>query len=187
MPSLVSHYIVGNRVLENINKSFRYNKFENVFKVGSVFPDYISKDKHYRVKGTYFDVPSIDLFLNDIKKIDEFNCGYLVHLLLDYYFSEVYLPSLNVININVFTNGGIYKDYDVLNKLLVDYFDVDVFSLEYLLVNYDIDKSKFEYDINCIKGSVVGDLKYIEVVSYIKFLEDISLKISKDILKIINN
>ena len=97
---------------------------------------------------------------------------------------EDYLKKINP-NKNIFLDGLIYKDYDVLNHLLVKKFNLDVEYIEKALMKYNckIKEEKLKYNINCLKNNISGKTYYLNINSFSKFLKEIGMKADEAFLK----
>ena len=113
MPSYVIHLATANEYLRK-----HKNEITNLndFFLGAVSPDFTTKEK----KGeTHFGESSSVLYLRQyLEKKDlntDFNKGYFLHLVTDYIFYNKLLEC---------TSKDIYTDYDILNKYLIEKYNV---------------------------------------------------------------
>ncbi len=113
MPGYVIHLATAN---EYIKKHPNEIKDISEFLIGSISPDLTTKDK----KGeTHYGETSSILYLrkylekNELKS--DYNRGYFLHLVTDYIFYNKLLE---------YTSKDIYNDYDILNKYLIEKYDV---------------------------------------------------------------
>ena len=91
-----------------------YNNDE--FIEGEIYPDSVSEKslKHYGSKSSKVILKD---FLKENKLEDSYKKGYFLHLVTDYLFYNKYL--------DIFTKD-IYNDYDILNKFLIEKYDVKI-------------------------------------------------------------
>lgn len=86
---------------------------------------------------------------------------------------------------DIFNNGdkSIYKDYDILNKDIVEYFNIDVDYLTNILSEFDedIELKKLDLNLKCLKINEDGKTTYLDKDDFIKFLSDISIVIAEEI------
>lgn len=183
MPSIASHFVCAKLVSNwlNINNDDFYR--------GNILPDIIKKDNsHYKKYYEYCLVPDIESFLKGYEIKDILDVGYLCHLLLDKYFLDEYIPTYidNYDKVrDLFSEFKIYNDYVNLNKILIDYFELDLEYINIIMMNftYKLDKDKYKLNLSSINYlDTSGELKYIKLDSYILFLENISFRISKEIM-----
>lgn len=182
MPSVCAHMVVA----KEISKKLNINR--NDFIKGNLLPDIIEKeDSHHKIKGDLYMIPDIDYFLENLDLSKDLYIGYLTHLLLDKHYLNDYLKSLYP-NTNVFADGKIYRDYDYLNSLLINKFELDIDNLEEILNTYSckIKKEKLESNIDCLKQRLSGNTKYLNFESFSQFLLDVSDIISKELVKYAN-
>ena len=176
MPNMSGHMAIAKRVSDILNIK------DKNFYIGNLLPDlYLDKKKsHYKIQGTKYLIPDIDYVKNNLDLKNIKNLGYLCHLLLDKYYLEEYLKDIEE---NVFESDKLYKDYDILNKDIVKYFNLDV---DYILdslkyIDDDIEESKLETNITCLKKNEFGETYYLDKDKFIKFLDDISCRIAKEV------
>ena len=86
MPNIVAHYVCGKLVADKLHITNKdYLK-------GNLYPDYIDKKRHYRIKGRLFEIPDIELFMKEEKNQNKyFKVGYLTHLMLDKLFLDEFV------------------------------------------------------------------------------------------------
>ncbi len=179
MPNMSGHMAIAKRVGEALNIN------DKEFYIGNLLPDlYIDKSKsHYKIQGKKYLIPDIDLYIKEHDLTNKLNLGYLCHLLLDKYYLEDYLMDINE---NVFQNKQLYKDYDILNKDIVEYFKLDVDYLTNILSKIDIEdieQSKLELNLKCLKIKEDGTTYYLPKDKFIKFLDETSKIIMKEVKK----
>lgn len=176
MPNMSGHMAVAKKVSKilDINSEDFYR--------GNLLPDlYIDKKKsHYKIKGKKYMIPDIDYVVNVLDLKDEKNLGYLTHLLLDKYYLEEYLMDIDC---DVFEGNQLYKDYDILNKDIVEYFKLDTKYLTSILSKIDDDFSndKLKLILECLLKNEDGKTTYLDKEKFINFLDEVSLKIAKEI------
>lgn len=181
MPNMSGHMAIAKQVSEilNINNDDFYR--------GNLLPDlYIDKVKsHYKIQGKKYLIPDISRVKKELDLTNMENLGYLTHLLLDKYYLEEYLIDIKD---DVFKNKAIYKDYDILNKDIVEYFKIDVPYLESILhdFNHNISNDKLEVNLKCLMERLDGTTKYLEKDKFISFLEKTAARIAKEIKEYIN-
>lgn len=169
MPSIAGHMAVAKLVSEKLNIN------DLNFIKGNLLPDIILKpDSHHQVKGTYFMVPSLEYFREKLDLTNNIHLGYFVHILLDYYFLEEFVPN-NITDLNIFANGTMYKEYDKVNYQLVKRFNLDVKNLKAILSNFDeeIDNQKLAYNLECLSLSIIEETEYLNFDSFANFLNKI--------------
>ncbi len=178
MPNISAHMIVAKEVAKRLNIN------SDEFIKGNLLPDIIDmEDSHHKVQNGVYMVPDIEYFLQNLDFSKDLNIGYLTHLLLDKHYLSDYLGSLYS-NTNIFLDGTIYKDYDYLNFLLVNRFELDIDKLENILSQYDckILEEKLKYNIEYLKQKKEGKTMYLDFDSFSKFLFDISKNISEELI-----
>ena len=173
MPNIVTHYIVGEKVLEELN----VNREE--FQKGNLYPDYIDKKYHFRKQGKHFLIPDIELAkCSDIYPNPAYKLGFLSHLILDKIFLEEYVINhiydKTSMDINIFTSNGIYKDYTNISPYLLEYFG---YSLKDIIYIMKLDK-KIYYDtflslVNDISKVRDYKLKYLDKESFTEFINEV--------------
>lgn len=111
MPGYVIHLAVAEEYLKkHKDKKEDYNEFIN----GVIFPDSI-KDKLLTHYGEKSSVSNLYEFLKANKLENSFKKGYFLHLLTDYLFYNKYIDRMS---------KDMYNDYDILNKILIEKYDV---------------------------------------------------------------
>lgn len=151
MPGYVIHLAVAKKQLE-----FNKVKNEDEFIKGIIAPDLLKKqgeDSHYG----YSSKPNIKKFLKEHDLRDDYNKGYFVHLATDLLFYDRFLSRWS---------AEIYDDYDILNKKLIE---------EY---NIRIPKEVEEYVH--IKD---GELKKLSLEEIIEFIEGIGKVSLEDVIR----
>ncbi len=138
MPSLSAHFACANLLVEKLNIS----NIDDFFR-GTIYPDLV-KNSHFKVKSKneVFLVPSITDFLQSINyNLNDFEKGYLVHLLLDKYYLENFADKFGL---EPFLNGTIYNDYSLLSAKLLNAFNVDTTYVFNIIMSFNdtIDKNK---------------------------------------------
>lgn len=171
MPGYVIHLAVAEEYIKKHN-----NKKENYdeFIAGVIAPDGV-KDKSITHYGRNSGEPNLDRFLKEHSFESSFDRGYFLHLLTDYLFYNKY--------IEVFSDD-MYNDYDILNKYLIEKYDVKILNkfkdkvffkegqLKILskelcnrlikeISDLDIDKVANEVKTNPVKWTKIRPLKYI--------------------------
>lgn len=176
MPSIAAHMAVAKLVSEKLNIN------DPVFIKGNLLPDIInSNDSHHKIHGKYFLIPDISYFKDKLDLKNKLYLGYYTHLLLDKYFLEDYLPKYTK-DINNFSNGIIYKEYDLINYKIVKDFNLDVDYLSTILSDYEIEVKNniLEDNIKFLNSKNEGKTKYINP-DITEFIKEVSDKIVDDI------
>lgn len=182
MPSISAHMVVAKEVSKKLNIS------SDDFIKENLLPDIINmEDSHHKIKGNFYMIPDIDYFVEKLDFSNDLYIGYLTHLLLDKHYLNDYLKFLYP-NIDIFADGKIYRDYDYLNSLLIDKFELNTEDLEKILNTYSckILEEKLKYNIDCLKRCVSGNTKYLSFENFSQFLLDISDVISKELISYAN-
>lgn len=113
MPGYVIHLAIAEEYLKkHENKPEKYDEFVE----GVIFPDSV-KDKsetHYGIKSS---VSNLYEFLKENKIDTSFKRGYFLHLLTDYLFYNRYVDRMS---------KDMYNDYDILNGILIEKYDVNL-------------------------------------------------------------
>ena len=177
MPNIASHMVIAKLVGEKLKIE------ENDFIRGNLLPDIINKeDSHQKIKGTYFDIPNIDYFKSTLDLTNPKELGYYTHLLLDKYFLEEFIP-IYLKRKDVFENGIIYEDYTAINNRLVKKFNLDIEKIKKALKGYkeEINKEKLEKNIKYLETEEDKTPTYIKFEELSNFLEEISIRIIKEI------
>lgn len=113
MPGYVIHIAVAQEYLKK-HKDKKEDKEE--FIKGTIYPDSV-KDKsltHYGAKSSKVVLKD---FLKDKETNNSFNRGYFLHLVTDYLFYNKYLDTFS---------KDIYRDYDIINKRLIEDYKVEL-------------------------------------------------------------
>ena len=183
MPSIAAHMVVAKLVGEKINK---YNP---EFIRGNLLPDVINdEDSHHKIQGIRYNIPDIDYFKNKLDLNSDIYLGYYVHLLLDKYYLDEYIPT-HVDNKDIFKDKSIYKDYCKVNPLLIDKFNLDINYLKDVLSSYseDVIEDKLNDNINYLFSTYTAETMYLKFEEFSEFLNVISDKIYEDIKPYLND
>lgn len=184
MPSIAAHLVVGKLVGNKLNK-------ESLgFIQGNVLPDIIKiEDSHCKINGKYYLIPNISASLrkSNIKDNDVLD-GYLCHLLLDKYFLDEYIPNniKEYDKVNLFQENGIYRDYSLINKGLINSFEIDLKKVNnsFKNIDYSYDDIKLSDNLRYLTYDAQGEAtRYIDFDDFSKFLIEVSDKIVNDIKK----
>lgn len=181
MPNISAHMIVGREVARRLHIESKE------FIKGNLLPDIIDcDDSHHKMQSGVYLVPNISFFLNELDLANDLWKGYLVHLLLDKYYLEIYL-SRKYKNKNVFIDNEIYNDYNYINKRLVSEFHLDLDSYDEILTDYKqkIIEEKLLFNKECLKQNKSGVLRYLDYESFSQFLVMISEVISRELVEFI--
>lgn len=115
MPGFVIHLATAN---EYIKKHKNEIKNKHDFFQGCIYPDMTTKEGK---KQTHFGESSAAVVLrNFFSSFDintDYNKGYFLHLVTDYIFYNKLLPH---------TSKDIYNDYDILNRYLIEKYNVPI-------------------------------------------------------------
>ena len=113
MAGYVIHLAVAEEYIKNYPKDIDdYKEFIE----GVIYPDSV-KDKSLTHYGTKSSKPNLKLLFEDKDINNSFNKGYFLHLLTDYLFYNRFLD---------YFSKDIYNDYDILNKVLIERFEVKI-------------------------------------------------------------
>lgn len=111
MAGYVIHLSVAEEYLKkHPNANEEYNEFIK----GVIFPDSV-KDKSETHYGTQSSKSNLNEFLKEHSLNTSFERGYFLHLLTDYLFYNKYLDCIST---------EIYNDYDILNDVLTQKYNV---------------------------------------------------------------
>jgi hypothetical protein len=180
MPNISAHMAIAKRACEKIN----IDK-ENFYK-GNLLPDlYDDKVKsHFKIQGTKFMIPNIDEALKKLDCKDSLYLGYISHLLLDKYYYEEYLPKYDL---SLYEDNILYKDYDVINKDIINHFKIDKEYLKNILKDFpdEINNKKLISIISYLDYNMEKKLIVLNKKDFINFLEESSKRIIDDLNKII--
>lgn len=155
-------YVIHLSVAEEyLKKHPNANEDYNEFISGVIFPDSV-KDKSETHYGMQSSQSNLNEFLKEHKLDSSFERGYFLHLLTDYLFYNKFLDCIST---------EIYNDYDILNDVLIQKYDITlpnevkdkVFSkngdlkiLSMELVE-NLIKEISEYDLDIIADEVIKD------------------------------
>ena len=182
MPSASAHIAAAKIVKDKLNIK------DDNFYIGALLPDILDMDKrvsHFKKQGSFFLVPKLDEYKNTHDLKDMTNLGYYLHLYIDYYFLEDYLFNNNP-NIDVFNSNLIYKDYDILNKKVLDRFNVDKDEIIKILESIKDDKvsqRKLNNNIECLNKDKDGELILLKEKLFLDFIEKYSIQFVKELDK----
>ena len=171
MPNIVAHYICGKLVANKLHIN------NDDYLKGNLYPDYIDKKRHYRIKGRLFEIPDIELFMKEETNQNKyFKIGYLTHLMLDKLFLDGFviddIYSKLDKPINIFESDKIYLDYTNMSKSLMNHYHFNLKEIDDLMLKEkDIDIEKYKSNVDVIKESTADSLKYIDINHFINFLE----------------
>ncbi len=179
MPNIVAHYVCGKLVSKKLNINDK-----NYIK-GNLYPDYVDKNKHYRIEGYMFEIPDVDTFMREEQMNDRtFKLGFLTHLILDRLFLEEYVINNIYSNldkkINIFVPDKIYTDYTNISQRLLNHYNLNLDDIDNLMLREKeyIDFQKYKSDTEVIRTCTSGELQYLDPNSFITFLDDSSEKIA---------
>lgn len=182
MPNIVAHYVCGNQVAKKLKIT------DSEFIKGNLFPDYVDKNKHYRIKGRMFEVPDIERFMSEEQMSNQlFKLGFLTHLMLDKLFLDNYVVN-NIYSkidkgINIFTPEKIYQDYTNISNMLLEYYHLDINDIDNLMLPEQdkIDILKYRNNTEVIKECKSTQLQYIDFNSFTTFLDNSADEIAQHI------
>lgn len=110
-------YVIHLAVAEEYKKNYPedIDNYDEYIK-GVIFPDSVTDKSltHYGVKSSKVNLKAF-LDVNNIE--DSYNKGYFLHLVTDYLFYNKFLD---------YFSKDIYNDYDILNKTLIELFEVKI-------------------------------------------------------------
>ena len=111
MPGYVIHLSVAE---EYLRKQTKIKENYDEFIEGVIYPDSVNDKSltHYGKSSSYSNLYN---FLKERELKNSFNRGYFLHLLTDYLFYNKYID---------FFSKDIYNDYDILNRQLIDKYNV---------------------------------------------------------------
>lgn len=144
MPGYVIHLAVAEEYLKKHKE--RQEEYDEFIK-GVIFPDSI-KDKLITHYGEKSSVSNLYEFLKANEIETSFKRGYFLHLLTDYLFYNKYIDRMS---------KDMYNDYDILNEILIEKYNVKL--------------------PECIKDSVFfkeGKLVILSLELITKMIDDIS-------------
>lgn len=179
MPSIAAHMVMAKIVGDILGIE------DEEFIRGNLFPDVtIEPDSHHKIQGTHFMIPDMDYFKQNLFLGDNFELGYYTHLLLDKHFLEEYVPN-NISNLDVFENGVIYHEYDMINAKLLENFGIDADEytsiLDELYSHPNINENKLNKNIACLNNKKASDTEYLDVDDFSVFLDDVAYQICEEI------
>lgn len=150
----------------------------------NLLPDVLNdkEDSHHKKNGKYFLIPDTDYFKNRFDLSDSLCLGYYIHLLLDKYFLEDFVPN-NISNLDVFKEKIMYNEYDMVNYELVRRFGLDVPYLKSVLSVYPfpIDADRLKRNLDRLSITSTGETIYLNINDFANFLQVISITICKEV------
>lgn len=180
MPGIVAHMSVAKLVGEKIGKN------TPEFYQGNLLPDVIAGDKmhtHYKIQGKVFHIPDTDYYRQNHDLTKDINLGYYIHLLLDKYFMEEFIPTITK-DRDVFQKGIIYEDYDNSNESLIQKYHLDVetiISFFKFSEDLDIDSKRLNKNIECFHTTGNNPTKVFTIEEFENFIEKSSNRIIQEI------
>lgn len=182
MPNATGHLAIGKIVRDELHIE------DPDFIRGCLIPD-LEFDKiksHYKIWGTKYMIPDLDYVVTYLDMKNKKNLGILCHLLLDYYYLEEYVTP-KYPDIDVFDGPTLYHDYDILNKDIVEYFNLDIEELDTILrgITEEQYQKKLKNNLDCIHLNVDGETEILEKEDYLKFLKEVSPIIVERIKKVL--
>lgn len=182
MPSMSAHMAIACKLSNKLNVD------KKEFIKGNILPDlYENKEKsHYKIQGKRYTVPNIEEAVKTLDLSKSIDIGYLSHLLLDYYYFNEYLIKYDN---DLFKNSDIYKDYDILNIDIINYYKIDINYIKSILTDFPkgINKRRLTNNINCLDLIIKDNTKILNKKDFLNFLDKISVKIENDIKELISN
>ena len=144
MAGYVIHLAVAEEYIKNYPSDI--DNYEDFIK-GVVFPDSVTdkSQTHYGPKSSKVNLKD---FLEEHDIDNSYNKGYFLHLVTDFAFYNKFIE---------YYSTDIYNDYDILNKTLIDKFDV-----------------KLPKEVNDKVFYKEGETKILDLDNTIKFIEDIA-------------
>lgn len=177
MPSMSAHMAIATRLSEKLNVD------KKDFIKGNLLPDlYDDKVKsHYKIQGKKYSVPDINKAIKSLDLSSSLYLGYLSHLLLDKYYFDDYLLKYDS---DLFKDKTIYSDYDIINKDIIDYFNLDVNYIKGLMKDFpkEINQKKIDKNLECLDYNIDKKTNILDKNNFLKFLDEISNKIYYDII-----
>lgn len=160
----MASFIIHIAVAQELNK--RLKRDNRKLLIGSIAPDiakFIGQTKSVtHFQKTIDDLPNLDKFLSKYKEylVDDFVLGYYIHLYTDYLWFKEIEPSIYHNSVlykldnttEVISNKDrlvyFYHDYDLLNKKLIELYDIkldflskDIPELKNIIKEYSYDKT----------------------------------------------
>ena len=87
----------------------------------------------------------------------------------------------------MFDSKELYKEYDRMNKLLLNDFKIDINKITKILSKFDkniINEKKLKYNLECLNKVDNNELEYIKIKDFEDFLINISNRIANEIEEI---
>ena len=179
MPSIAAHMVMAKLVGEKLN----INCPE--FIRGNLLPDVtLEEDSHHKIQGKIFKIPDADYFKDSLDLQDQSNLGYYVHLLLDKYFLEDFVPN-NISNLEVFRQRIMYREYDIVNYHLVRVFELDIPYLKSVLTSYEVPvkRNKLNANLDFLSRKATGETTYLNAQTFEQFLQNVAPVIIEEVEK----
>lgn len=148
MPGYVIHLAVAEEYLrKHSDKKEEYDKFIE----GIIYPDSVT-DKSETHYGKMSSLSNVYEFLKENKIDNSFKRGYFLHLLTDYLFYNRYIDH---------TSKDIYNDYDILNKNLIENYNVKV--PEKIKENANFKEGKLVILTDGIVDKLINDISEMDI------------------------
>lgn len=155
MPGYVIHLAVAKEYIRKHNDIENKEKFIE----GIMYPDSV-KDKSQTHYGPNSANSDLTKFLKEHKILSDFEKGYFIHLISDYLFYR---------NFKDLPDSRIYDDYDILNNLIIEEYDIQI-----------------PEQIKNIVGTKVGKLTYLSMDLVKNYIENVSSRTIDEYIEEIN-
>lgn len=113
MPGYVIHLSVAKSYMRKHENEIQN---ENEFILGTITPDFV-KDKSETHYGPKSSKVNLRKYLEENEIISDFDKGYFLHLVTDYIFYNRIIDTFS---------KDIYNDYDILNKYLIEKYEIEI-------------------------------------------------------------
>lgn len=129
MPGYVIHLAVANEYMRKNNEDI---KDKTQFILGVIAPDSV-KDKSETHYGPKSSQTSLRKYLETNEIDSDFDKGYFLHLITDFIFYNKVIDTIS---------NDIYNDYDILNKYLIEKYNVELPEKAKQHINFKVGKTK---------------------------------------------
>lgn len=157
MPGFVIHVAVAQEYL----RKNRTNEDKDQFIKGTIAPDFVKpkSQSHYGKSPAY---TNLNRFLENNNLDTSFQKGFFLHLITDYLFYNYYLDE--------FSKEFIYDDYDILNKRLIEKYNVKVPEEALFSVFYKEGETKIlDFELAC---KIIDEISTYKIENIVKELEN---------------
>ena len=157
MAGYVIHLAVGKAYIKNNSDVQDVDKFLE----GTIMPDMLQKPQSHFGDDTA--KPGLDAFVNSHPMSSDFNKGYFLHLITDYLFYNKYLENFE-------WTPDVYDDYDRLNKILMERYNIQIPDEIKSVVQFKDDELKvFNLESICKFIETVGKINIDELIQNRKY------------------